>query len=268
MKPLRNLACQGGTCLALARRMHSRSWRRVVSACCVAAAISGCSRATAPELHATGPEPDAGGSAGSTPHEAPDRSSSGGTAGSEQAVATCPSSYPKTGSVCHLPSSITCTYRGDGPCSKSNPDQIAACNGTWVGLVPGIRCPTDDEGADSGAPDCDGPRPIGDYCGRPGQDCSQSLTARIQAYCDPNAHYHRVELQPNACSGTTLVTLAGLSEMRFDYDDTGKLRSIQAGDDLRFGDCNQFHYVYGTACELTGMRRPACEAAPNDDAGI
>jgi hypothetical protein len=55
--------------------------------------------------------------------------------------------------------------------------------------------------------------------------------------------------------------------MRFDYDATGKLRSVESYDDIPFGDCMKFEYVYGTACELTGTPKSACGAV-TDDAGM
>jgi hypothetical protein len=77
--------------------------------------------------------------------------------------------------------------------------------------------------------------------------------------------YYQTRVRPNACGGTSLIMSLGLSGMRFDYDASGKLRSVQSYDDFPFGDCNQNEYVYGTACELIGTEMPACGA---DDAGL
>ena len=56
--------------------------------------------------------------------------------------------------------------------------------------------------------------------------------------------------------------------LRFDYDGTGKFRSIEIADDVVSGVCMRFDNVYGTPCEFIGAPAPACDSAPNDDAGI
>ena len=39
----------------------------------------------------------------------------------------CPRKLPMSGTPCRLPPTMSCTYHGDRPCSRTYPDRIAAC---------------------------------------------------------------------------------------------------------------------------------------------
>jgi hypothetical protein len=127
---------------------------------------------------------------------------------------------------------------------------------------------TTDGSDDAGTPNCDGPLPLRDYCDQ-SNTCSQSLEDRTRDFCRPDAPYYRSQsLGPNACSGLTLMLDFGLSSWRFDYDGTGKLRSVKLSDDVPSGVCRRFENVCGAPCELLGTAHSACGATPAEDPGI
>lgn len=236
---------------------------RLVLGACVLAAVSGCAEGSPePDAGADGSRSEAG--SGGDEQVAAGSGGSGGTAGSagtagKDAELGCPRDYPVPRSPCRVPESETCTYRGDGACSQTNPDRIAVCsNGMWKVVAPGIACPHHL---------CAQGLTLDAFCNQPERNCSTPLMERISSYC--SSSYFLVRVQPNACSGTSLLTRLGNSGMRFDYDGSGELRSVQSYDDVPFGMCNQNKYVYGTPCELTDTPTPPCaDTEGPDDAGI
>lgn len=178
----------------------------------------------------------------------------------------CPAAFPAIGTACQLSSAEPCSYLGDGPCSRTNPDRIALClSGVWSSAAPAIACV--DAGFDNHGVDCSRPLTMVDYCERLGRNCSPFSDTRDR-YCNFTNAFLTMELQPNACGGQTLSSRVGNYFERFDYGPDEELRSVQTKDDVPADVCMRTEYTFGEPCGLLEMPKRACSDGWGDDGGI